>query len=730
MIGQTRDETLIFRAKISLNDASSSIVDEASMDFEDADPMSENCPGQKFNNEVSSDIIDFVDMSKNGSFYFDRNQTSSDQRPVSITGTQYTTSMLSHALFSFTKKRECVDSNTAENSRSYHLQRAACKLPENVIIAPPQNQDNDPTPDLPCYSKINHLANISQTQSLNDSRSLPLPQMLHRPEAPIHVLASFQQREAAGVDVAPWTMEIYEKRLAEDVAATGTRRLSNNDHQKIYDPSFSNVQAQRKRQRRKLCDRVEELRFYKMKHGHIRVSSKEDPRLFKFCTKIRCTRRNHGKEMRKCCRHDLKPAEIPRDPLDDNWDDSVALEKEIAWLVEESKVLLPTSASGILSENKPHLPIVLDFAWRHGSLELREKMRGALLYKWNGVEGNTVIDLTLVDGIDLIESCTGSQPDPGSEKIIRLRKEACSALQLGYRRSECIEKDLNEIQGLRWRQSVEEVGEPGDGKGPLPTNKFRQRRKRPTNAALLQAAGHSLVSPSCSQSDAEVASQIPSLLTPIENEIAWLVEESLILLPKDMIDNHNASSTDSTKIELMVSAGLITQCEINWEYVTRNASENLKDKLVMIGGIKCRPLQRIIRWQQREVKVAFQKRRSNISLLLLRGYRRHETKLSLPSHELLVETGLFNVWAVRQMRRRQNEVAEESVSANDLRLACNERLGDTHQPAKSPKRQKCLSHTSITPTKSHVAKVAFFNKARSSTLTAEEEEIAWVSGRV
>ncbi len=794
--------------------------------------------------------------------------------------------------------------------------------------------------------------------------------MFHRPEAPIHVLALFQQREAADVHVTPWTMEIYEKQLAEDVVATDTRRLSNDDHQKKYDPSFSSVQAQRKRQRRKLCDRVEELRLYKMKHGHLRVSSKEDPRLFKFCTKIRCTRRNPGKEMRKlsgeqiesldaigfdwrrkshrmsdndstqscnskassdrdlvhACipfnldrnllayelsntadesrcnghlqpengittqqhqnnillpdlhdhpginplaisipaqswtdnmsssltqmshttearrtnklgmialralaalkssdsssssedendikdsqdllsekskescfenlipsemlhtslrmeapltamasawsqtetnaslsqapsavmqlltiepksriitvgisdvekrvRHDLKPAEIPRDPLDDNWDDSVALEKEIAWLVEESKVLLPTSASGILSENKPHLPIVLDFAWRHGSLELREKMRDALQYKWNGVEGNTVIDLTLVDGINLIESCTGSQPDPGSEKIIRLRKEACSALQLGYRRSECIEKDLNEIQRLRWRQAVEEVGEPGDGKGPLPTNKCRQRRKRPTNAALLQAAGHSLVSPSCSQSDAEVASQIPSLLAPIEDEIAWLVEESLILLPKDMIDNNNASSTDSTKIELMVSAGLITQCEINWEYVTRNASENLKDKLVRIGGIKRRPLQRIVRWQQREVKVAFQKRRSDISLLLLRGYRRHETKLSLPSHELLVETGLFNVWAVRQMRRRQNEVAEESVSANDLRLACNERLGDTHQPAKSPKRQKCLSHTSITPTKSHVAKIAFINKARSSTLTAEEEEIAWVSGRV
>jgi hypothetical protein len=352
-------------------------------------------------------------------------------------------------------------------------------------------------------------------------------------------------------------------------------------------------------------------------------------------------------------------------------------------------------------------------------------MRDTLHYRLNDVEGNTDIDLTLVDGIDLIKSCTGSQPDPGSEKIIRLRKEACSALHLWYRRSECIERDLNEIQGLKWREAVEEVGEPGYSKEPFPTNKRQQRKKRPTNAALLLAAGHSLVLPSCYQSDAAVASQIPSLLTPLEDEIAWLIEESLILLPRDMIVD--ASMTDSAKIESMVSAGLVTQCDINWEYVTRNASENLKDELVKIGGIKRRPLQRIVRWQQREVKVAFQKRRSDISLLLLGGYRRHETKLSLPSHEVLVETGLFSVWAVRQMRRRQNEVAEEIVSSNDLRLACNARLGDTHQPAKSSKRQKCLSHISITPMKSHVAKLAFVNKARSSTLTADEEEIAWVS---
>jgi hypothetical protein len=414
----------------------------------------------------------------------------------------------------------------------------------------------------------------------------------------------------------------------------------------------------------------------------------------------------------ECCRRNLTPAKIPHNPLDDDSDDSLALEKEIAWLVEESKLFFPASQSGTLSENCLHLPINLDFAWRHGSLELREKIGAAFLTeistlfkKWNGLEGNNATDLTLVDGIELIRACTESQPDPCSENIIRLRREACSALQIGFRRSEIIRIELNEIQSLKWREEV------------------RHSRKRPTNDALLRIAlGESLNPHSSFQSDAEVASQIPSLLTQLEDEIAWLAEESLILLPRGMIDDHNAASTHPKQIESMVSAGLVTQCDIDWNYIASNASEKLKDELVKIGGIKCRPLQRIVRWHQKEVKVAFQKRRSDISLLLLRGYRRNETNLSLPSHELLVETGLYNVWAVRQMRRRHNEVVEESVSSKDLRLACNARMGDTRHPEQSPKRKKCDSRTSRTLTKSHEPSLAFIDELRSSIPTAEVED--------
>ena len=442
---------------------------------------------------------------------------------------------------------------------------------------------------------------------------------------------------------------------------------------------------------------------------------------------------DHPNFLNEYCRYNLTPAKIPHNPLDDDSDDSLALEKEIAWLVEESKVLLPASAIGTPSENSLQLPMKLDFAWRHGSLELREKIGvaflseiSALLKKWNGMEGNNVAELTLVDGIKLIKACIGGQPDPWCENISRFRKIACNALQLGFRRSECIERELNEIQCLKWREAVEEVGEPGIDKRSAPK---KQHRCRPANDALLRIAlGESLVPHSSPQSDAEVASHIPLLLTQLEDEIAWLAEESLILLPRGMIDDHGASSTDSKKIESMVSAGLVTQCDIDWDYITSNASENLKDELVKIGGIKRRPLQRIVRWHQKEVRVAFQKRRSDISLLLLRGYRRNETKLSLPSHELLVETGVYNVWAVRQMRRRHNEMTEDSVSSKDLRLACNARLGDTHHSVQSLKRQKCVRRTSKPLTKSHRASHAIVDKARSSILTAEEEEIAWVSG--
>ena len=137
------------------------------------------------------------------------------------------------------------------------------------------------------------------------------------------------------------------------------------------------------------------------------------------------------------------------------------------------------------------------------------------------------------------------------------------------------------------------------------------------------------------------------------------------------------------------------------------------------GGLRRRPLQRIIRYHQKEVRCAFARRRDDIaSLLLLRGYRRKETEHSLPSNELLVTTGLDKVWAVRLMRRKQTTTgAEDLASAQDLRTACNERVGDrksSENVPKQPKEKKTGVRLDVT------------QKAQSSILTALEEEIAWV----
>ena len=49
----------------------------------------------------------------------------------------------------------------------------------------------------------------------------------------------------------------------------------------------------------------------------------------------------------------LNPAEIPFDPLDENFDYS--LEREISWLIEESAIILPQ-----LAQNSTSQPFLLD----------------------------------------------------------------------------------------------------------------------------------------------------------------------------------------------------------------------------------------------------------------------------------------------------------------------------------------------------------------------------------
>jgi len=457
--------------------------------------------------------------------------------------------------------------------------------------------------------------------------------------------------------------------------------------------------------------------------------------------------------IREYCGRNLHPAPIPYNPLDDNWNNSTPLEKEVAWLLEESNAVLPSSTNGATSQAMPANPLLLDFSWKHGSLQLRERMYQmfpdkviAIVKKLNTnsmigqnsnfsrVTGSKMITarkeiqtnqgsqiesaLTteeIVDGYDLLWPRFGSQRDRGNENFVWLRREARGALRLGYRRSESIEKLFNVLQGLRWREAVEEVGEGGGIQSYKPKQSRHQRKKRIQNEDLLRKAfqqGGSLKS--TSQRTAEIddlARQVPSELTPLEDEVAWLVEESLILLPDGMINSKKSQPTES-----IMSAGLVTEStDINWDYVLENASEALKAEFDRKGGIKRRPLQRIIRYYDRSVRCSFQKRRDDIAiLLLLRGYRRNETKQSLPSDEILKQTGLNKVWAVRLMRRRQNETSHDTVSAKELRAACNARMGDKER---SPKRART--------NEKHGPSVET-NRAEHSILTAEEEEIAWL----
>lgn len=400
------------------------------------------------------------------------------------------------------------------------------------------------------------------------------------------------------------------------------------------------------------------------------------------------------------CGRNLNSVEVPHNLLDDDWERTPSLMKELAWIMEESLVLLPPELDVNCSLTQPSLPIAIDFAWRHGSLELRQRMWDThtskictLVKKLHCGDDSTITDaeFTLMDGTNILKLCNTIE----KERFDCLRKEAQNALQLGFRRSDSIEKELNVMCGYKWREAVEEVGESGVGVRVIKSR--RLRKKRNIYEGLLQSALTD------STTDAELVANISPFLTPLEEELAWLVEESLILLPKGMVETSpQPNSLNDSVTETVISAGSIAKSkEIDWGYVERNASSNLKDALERIGGIKRRPLQRLVRSHDREVINAFQNRRENVAtLLLLRGYRREETRLSLPSHELLVHTGMDKVWSLRLARRRQNN-------------SCDTLLHGTPKAIMSPKRPRLTSPRA--------------RKVRCSILTVEEEEIAWVS---
>jgi hypothetical protein len=110
-----------------------------------------------------------------------------------------------------------------------------------------------------------------------------------------------------------------------------------------------------------------------------------------------------------------------------------------------------------------------------------------------------------------------------------------------------------------------------------------------------------------------VAFSVPQELNELEEEAAWLVEESLIIMP---------TQTEQW-LKTVVSAGL-TEREADWSFVRRHASVPLSKLLDRVGDR--RPLQRIVRSHDREVMTSFVKRRNEIFNHLLSGYRRFTTQ--------------------------------------------------------------------------------------------------------
>jgi len=60
-------------------------------------------------------------------------------------------------------------------------------------------------------------------------------------------------------------------------------------------PTASHLEAPRQKRTKKVVEkRIEQLKVFKAKHGHVRVTVKQDPRLASFCHHMGCARRGTG----------------------------------------------------------------------------------------------------------------------------------------------------------------------------------------------------------------------------------------------------------------------------------------------------------------------------------------------------------------------------------------------------------------------------------------------------
>eukprot|EP00804_Cyclotella_cryptica_P004400 CCRYP_006811-RA/>CCRYP_006811-RA protein AED:0.21 eAED:0.42 QI:0/0.5/0.66/1/0.5/0.33/3/1905/542 len=273
-----------------------------------------------------------------------------------------------------------------------------------------------------------------------------------------------------------------------------------------------------------------------------------------------------------------------------------------------------------------------------------------------------------------VHSILSSMPDEHvTRRFRRQREEARAGLKLGYRRSESIGQIFDSVRRFRLRKVLEERGDAVDDEifERLVAKKNRRRRKRKEE---FVAGGD--VSRLTLRELERIALQKPIELTDLEEETAWLCEESLLLPPK----KSDTSNQVNERYEVSVSAGLLTEAlNVDWTYVIENASKNLKVELRKVRGhMSNRTLQRIVHRSNIHVRMAFFKRRKEIAnLIVIGGYRRASTKEVLPSHEELILSGFLDILKTKLMRRMQKcPKTVDLASKRELRRACNRRLGD------------------------------------------------------
>jgi hypothetical protein len=422
-----------------------------------------------------------------------------------------------------------------------------------------------------------------------------------------------------------------------------------------------------------------------------------------------------------CCYKDLNEADVPTNPLDDVTQESTLFKKEIAWLVEETYFLLPSLA-------KEKNLMLFDIAWLFGSVQLRQ----ILFQKHPNLLADKIHNAKNRSNATIVLDARQLLSDETNDTLFEeLRNDAREALNIGYRRSDRLGYILNSVRQFRLRRALEEEGDYQDKMiDSLIVRQMRRNRRR-----RMKPDNHIDIMTNLSSNEIEkIASEKPVDLNEIEEEIAWLCEESLLLLPK-------RTSTSNGTGHYTLSTGLVTQApDVNWEYVMKNATSTLKGVLQKLrGDVSNRSLQHVVRNSNVHVKMAFCQRREQIAnLITIEGYRRIETKNALPSDEELIQSGFRDILKTKLIRRIQHRSRTEKVaSIHDLRLACNQRLKfKTCVPAekkrkfnkRSPSKLKRRKRLADPPLRMDSEKAGRLSNSRHmSSLTRNEEELAWVS---